>query len=106
MRVTLSRSGGIAYLPGLMSPLTIDSTSLGPTERAALERLVREADFAALPPQVGSAPAGAADQRTYEITVEDEGRSHTVRAIEPIAHPALRSLVNHLEQHRRASRSG
>jgi len=106
MRVTLSRSGGIAYLPGLMSPLTIDSSSLGPTERAALERLVRDADFAALPPQVGSAPAGAADQRTYEITVEDEGRSHTVRAIEPITNSALQSLVNHLEQHRRAKRSG
>lgn len=106
MRVTFSRSGGLAYLPGLMRAVTLDSATLAPPEGATLERLVLESGFSGLPPQLGSAPAGAADYRTYEITLEDQGHRHTVRAIEPIEDSALRRLVQFLEQHGRANRPG
>ena len=104
MRITFSRSGGFASFPGLMQPTTIDTASLPPSEAAGLERLVSDAHFAQLPPQVGSAPSGAADYRTYDITVQNEGRSHSVRVIEPIADPTLQALVHRLEQQRRTTR--
>lgn len=100
MRISFSRSGGLAAFPGLAAPLTLDTASMAPADGGALERLVRDARFAELPARVGSAPAGAADLRTYEITVEDGGRSHTVRVTEPIADPALQSLVSRLERDR------
>jgi hypothetical protein len=104
MRVTLSRSGGLAYLPGLSRPITLETSSLDAVARSTLEQLVKNARFRELPSQVGSAPPGAADYRTYEITVEDESGTHTVKAVEPIGDPALQSLVNFLEHHGRAPR--
>jgi hypothetical protein len=85
--------------------MTLDSSSLDTADRVNLEQLVRESRFTSLPSQVGAAPPGAADYRTYEITVEDEGRAHKVRAVEPIGDPALQRLVNFLEQHGRAHRN-
>jgi hypothetical protein len=102
MRISFSRSGGLAAFPGLAAPVTLDTAAMEPAEARALERMVRDLGFSDLPSRVGSARAGAADYRTYEITVEDEGRSHTIRVIEPIADPALQSLVTRLERHRRA----
>jgi hypothetical protein len=101
MRISLSRSGGLASFPGLAAPFTLDTSAMAPAEASALETLVRDARFAELPSRVGSAPAGAADYRTYEITVEDGGRSHTACVVEPIADPALQALVSRLERHRR-----
>jgi hypothetical protein len=85
--------------------MTLDSSSLDTADRAVLERLLQESRFTSLPPQVGAAPPGAADYRTFEITVEDQDRVHTVRAVEPIGDPALQRLVNFLEQHGRVHRS-
>lgn len=102
MRISFSRSGGLAAFPGLAAPVTLDTSSLAPAEASLLEQLVRDVRFADLPPRVGSAPAGAADYRTYVITVDDGGRSHTIHVTEPIADPTLQSLVRRLERHRRA----
>ena len=104
MRVTLSRSGGLVYLPGLARPVTLDSSSLSDAERASLELLLRESSFTSLPSQLGSPTPGAADYRTYEITLDDQGGRHTVRVVEPIDDPALQRLVGFLEQLGRANR--
>lgn len=104
MRITVSRSGGFAAVPGLEQPITIDTASLEASDAASLEKAVRAARFADLPPQVGTVPAGAADYRTYRITVEDGGRTNTVSVIEPISDPAVQDLVNRLEQQRRRAR--
>jgi hypothetical protein len=101
VRITVARSGGFASFPGLEQPVTIDTASLEPAEAAALEKAVRDARFADLPPQVGSRIAGAADYRTYQITVDDGQRANTVCVVEPIADPALQHLVSRLEQQRR-----
>jgi hypothetical protein len=104
MRVTLSRSGGLAYLPGLARPVTLDSSSLSQAEQATLELLLRESRFTNLPSQLGSPTPGAADYRTYEITLDDQTSRHTVRVVEPIDDPVLQRLVGFLEQHGKANR--
>ena len=89
-------------MPGLAAPVTLDTSAMAAAEASALEQLVRDVRFPDLPARVGAAPRGAADTRTYAITVDDGGRSHTVHVAEPIADPALQSLVSRLERLRRA----
>ncbi len=96
MRIQFQTEGGFAYIPGLNRPITIDTASLPPPEAARVEGLVHAANFFALPAQAGTAGAGAADYRTYTVTVEDGGQSHTVRAIDPVQDPSLRALIEHL----------
>lgn len=84
--------------------MTIDTASLEPAEAAALESAVRDARFTELPPQVGGAPAGAADHRTYRITVDDGQHANSVSIIEPVTDPTLQRLVICVEQLRRRAR--
>ena len=84
--------------------MTIDTASLEPAEAAALESAVRDARFTELPPQVGGAPAGAADRRTYRITVDDGQHANSVSIIEPVTDPTLQRLVSCVEQLRRRAR--
>ena len=106
MRIRLQSDGGFGYFPGLDEPVIVDTTDLPPGEAASLERLIGAADFFDRPEQVG-APApgpGAADQRHYTITVEDDdGRSHTVEMTEPVEDAGLMALIDSL---RGAGRSG
>jgi hypothetical protein len=99
MRITYRREGGLAYLPALSRPLTLDSAAL-PTERAArLEELVTAADVfgraEAAPP-----PAGAADIYHYTIQVQQGRRRRTLRFTDPIADADLQALVDYLERQR------
>lgn len=110
MRIRFKTEGGIAFFPGLSSPVAIDSGELPEEEAAELERRVGEARFFELPPEVGEPRPGAADQRRYAISVEDGARSHTVRVVEPVGDPYLRALVEALDAKaktsRRATRAG
>lgn len=83
--------------------MTIDTASLEPAEAAALESAVRDARFTELPPQVGVTAAGAADHRTYQITVDDGQHANTVSIVEPVTDPALQRLVSCIERHRRGA---
>jgi hypothetical protein len=74
MRISVRRSGGFAGIEEEVGAL--DTTGLAPEAREELERLVGETDFFALPAAV-EGEVGA-DQFRYEVTVEDEGRAHTV----------------------------
>jgi hypothetical protein len=102
MRVQLQVSGGVGYFPGRAAPRTIDADTLPDADRDALKALVDAAGFFALPQRL-PAPRGAADYLTYQITIEDGGRRHTVAAADPVSNPALQRLIEKL---RALSRSG
>jgi hypothetical protein len=89
---------GLAYLPKRNQPVRIDTAQLTPAAAAVLERLVAAANFFQLPATVGPTPA-APDRLIYTITVEDQGRRHTVRAVTPFENPALQELIRHLKGH-------
>jgi emfourin len=95
MRIRFQRSGGIAYFPGLAAPRTIDVDALPESQRRALIGLIEDCDFFTLPSQIPAAP-GAADHRTYQVTIEDGLRNHSVAASDPITSPPLARLIEFL----------
>jgi hypothetical protein len=97
VRVVFQVSGGIAALPGLATPRTIDVDALEPESRAIVERLVHDAHFFDLPPRL-PAPQGSADCQSYEIAIEDGQRQHTVVVSDPVMQPAVQALVAQLRK--------
>lgn len=98
MRLTFEREGGLAALPGLARPITIDTSSLSSEESAHWDRLVADADAWSLTP---SAKATHADGRTYHLTLEDGPRSAKLTLCDPLP-PMVRPLVRALEARLRA----
>jgi len=100
VHIRFETDGGMAFFPGLNQPIEIDTSQLTPSEGAEIERLVEAAHFfqqaVESPP-----PSEARDYRQYTITVDQDGRSHTVRVVDPIADPALQALVRTLQTQRR-----
>ena len=94
MRIAFSVDGGLASLPGLRRPVTLECDRL-PAERSArLKALVEQARFfSAAPPP---ASATARDVRTYTVEVNDGARCRTLTLTEPIADAALLALVEEL----------
>jgi hypothetical protein len=97
MRIELKTEGGIAHFPGLSRPVVIDSAALSAEDDAELKRLIGSARFFERPPIVGTPSPGAADYRQYTVTVEDGGRQHTVKLVDPVEDPALRQLLRFLQ---------
>jgi hypothetical protein len=95
MRISLRTSGGVGYFPGLAAPRTVDVDALGDDELRAVRQLVDDARFFELPARPPTLK-GAADYRTYEITIEDGARRHTAVLADPIVEPALQELVERL----------
>jgi hypothetical protein len=95
MRIRFKTEGGIAHLPGLSEPVTIDTGELPAEQASELERLVEAADFFELP-ATSAPPPGAADYQQYTISVTTPSRSHEARLTGPIENPRVRELVNHL----------
>jgi hypothetical protein len=106
MKIQFTMDGGFAYFPGLSQPVDIDVASLPTDEATKLTELIHAAQFFALPAQVGTAPPGAADLRTYTITVDENGTSHTVKVSDPISDPTLQELVDHLRADAQRTRPG
>ena len=96
MRVQFQVSGGIGYFPGLAAPRTIDVDTLDETNQELLRQLVDEAQFFSLPSRIAAA-RGAADMRTYHLTIEDGARCHSVAVSDPVALAPLRQLVEVLQ---------
>jgi Emfourin len=90
-------TGGVAYLPGLAAPVTIDTAELQPERKTKLDRLVAESRFFDQPAEA-PLPSRGADYQVYTITVREGDRTHTVRVAEPIADAALAALVEALRQ--------
>ena len=96
MVINFESEGGFAHFPGLSRPVRIDTAELAPEEAEELKALVERARFFEQSPDVGAPPPGAADLRSYTITVQDGDRTHTVRTSDALSDPALRDLVEHL----------
>lgn len=101
MKVELTISGGLAYLPGLAKPVTIDGEALSAAEAEKLARLVAAARFFERPATPSAPVPGTADMQSYVITVhEDVGhegsRRHTLRLADPVEDPDLGALLNFL----------
>jgi hypothetical protein len=100
MRIQLKIEGGLAYFPGLSKPITIDSNALPPQEADKLKQLLDAAHFFDLPPVLNAPAPGAADYRTYTITVDDDNKHHTVQMTDPVEDPNLQALLTYLKTHR------
>ena len=96
MRVRFQVSGGVGFFPGLAAPKTFDVDALPEPEQRALTDLIEASAFFSLPHRI-AAPAGAADYRTFQITVEDRGRRHSVAVSDPVTNPALQNLIEKLQ---------
>jgi hypothetical protein len=96
MKVQLETEGGVAYFPGLAQPVVIDTDTLPPKEAAELQRLVGAARLSDRPERAAPPARGAADHRTYTLTIDDGGRQHTVSFTDPVSDPELQALVSFL----------
>jgi hypothetical protein len=94
MRIQFETLGGFAYFPGLQRPIRIDTERLPTLQAGELESMVRAARFFDQSDSIQ--PAGAADYRSYRITVEDGEKSHTVKVVESTADHSLLALLAYL----------
>ena len=95
MTITFEMSGGFAQLPALNKPVTIDTAQIEAQARTELESLVRRSRFFDQPTHP-TPKKGAADYRTYTITVQDGSCIHTIQLTDPIADINLDQLVSRL----------
>lgn len=104
MRITFKIGGGFAAMPGLAAAVTIDVEGLPAADQAEIRRMVDRSGFFALPPQIATAHRGAADFRTYTITIDEGTRAHTVAVTDPVPAGDLRTLVDRLRWHAAVAR--
>ncbi len=92
MRITVSRSGGLAGLRP--PPIVLDTATLAGAAKKRVEQLVVECKFFDLP----ATPTGAgksADQFLHHVTIaHDDGREHTVELHADAASGPLRDLLH------------
>ena len=100
MRIHFERTGGFA---GMRMTTTVDTESLSPEEARDLHEMVDAAEFFDLPATI-AAPTPGADRFHYKLTVETEGRRHTVDVAEAAVPKALRPLLQQLTAFARSSR--
>jgi hypothetical protein len=92
MRITFSRSGGVA---GVRLRTTVNEEDLSAPHAARLRRLVKAADCFRLPKQLVADPKQP-DRFQYELTLEDGAHRHTITIDEEAATPALLKLLEWL----------
>ena len=103
MQVQFERTGGVA---GIRTGATINVESLSPEDAQHLYELIDVASFFELPAEI-IGPSQGADSFLYTLTVEMEGRRHTVRTSEASVPSVLRPLIAWLTNGaRRARRVG
>ena len=99
MKIELQTDGGLAFLPGLARPVSIERDTLAAPAAAELSRLVSDADFFKLPTRVGAPPPGSADMRTYTLTITDGDRHHAVSFADPVGDAKLAALRDFVRAH-------
>jgi hypothetical protein len=96
MHVRLMISGGLVYSAGLAHPLTLESERLPPSEEQTLRRLLADAHFWKLPPK-DPAAAPPLGTLSYDLTVEESGKTQSVRLIDPVEEPHLHALLEFIK---------
>lgn len=97
-RVRFERSGGVA---GTRTATVIDSKSLPQKEAQHLRNLIDESGFFGLPEEILG--PRRPDEFIYTITVEIDGRQHTVRTTDTASPAQLKPLIERLNE---AARKG
>ncbi len=92
MLIHFERTGGFA---GMSTAVTLNTDSLPEEEARKLQEMVDAAGFFNLPEKF-PLPARGADYFVYRLTVESEGRKHTVEVSEPAVPAELRPLLQAL----------
>ena len=93
LRIEFQQSGGFG---AIKRPMTvIDDSSLAGQQAPTWLHLVDEAHFFDLPEMVHSGPGR--DRFQYRVTVDHNGRKHTVRVNEGAIPPSLQPLIEHLK---------
>jgi hypothetical protein len=100
LRISVERSGGFA---GITMKTAVDKKDLPADEALKLHMLVEEADFFNLPREI-MPPSRSRDRFQYKLTVEENGRQHTVRVSEEAMPEKLKPLVKWLMEKARQSR--
>jgi|SRR5690349_4101656 len=97
MRIALATRGGLAAaLNRRLPPRVLDTDSLPPEQAGEARRLVAAASAAG----GGTTGAGRArDAMSYQITVEDGGRSTTLTGSDVSMSPAFAALLSWVERH-------
>ena len=91
MQVTVERTGGFTGIP---LTKTVDSATLSHQEAVRLHQMMDAADFFELPSTIPSTPQP--DRFQYRITVEQEGKQHSVTVGEAAVPVNLKPLLNWL----------
>jgi hypothetical protein len=97
MRIILERSGGFAAVPALSRTIVVDTAELSPELASEIERLAAAARIGNRS-NSASRSAGAADLRTYRLTIDGERRANVLEFSDPIEDAALDALVRRLEE--------
>ncbi len=92
MHIEFERSGGFA---AIMLRTSFDTSEIDEEEARQLEEMVRASDFFSLPERIAPAKAGA-DRFQYRVSVEAQGKSHTIQVDESATPAGLVPLLNHL----------
>ncbi|MFQ6061623.1 MAG: protealysin inhibitor emfourin [Methanosarcinales archaeon] len=92
MRISFERTGGFT---GMRMTAIFDTDSMPPEEARHLREMVNSAGFFELP-EFSPAPKRGADYFQYKLTVETEGRMHTIEMSEEAVPGALRPLLEWL----------
>jgi len=93
MRISFERTGGFA---GITKKTTVDTAELPANEAKTLLQLVEAADLFRLPERITS-PSPQSDRFQYKLTVEDNGKQHTVTVSEAGLPGTLRPLIEWLQ---------
>lgn len=100
MRIDFERTGGFA---GMRLAATIDTATLPADQADSLQSLIDQAHFFDLPAKI-PAPPNVVDQFNYRVTLEAEGKRHTVEVGEASASPAVQALLQQLTLLARSAR--
>ena len=92
MHILLERTGGFA---GRTVKKEFDTGSMSARQTSDLDKLVRKSRFFDLPLKLESSTRGA-DICNYRLTIESEGRAHTVEASDTAVPPDMRTLLDWL----------
>ncbi|ABA22557.1 conserved hypothetical protein [Trichormus variabilis ATCC 29413] len=104
MRVLLERTGGFT---GISKKINIDTSQLPPQQAEELSRLVTAAGLFQLPTLQGDGVPPtvnyglnptAGDRFQYQITLEDNGKTHTIIVNEAVLPHSLKMLIEWLNQ--------